>query len=173
MTKQEIEKLAESRLPHNYVILGWGKEFTVPTEYMRFEGIIYEHGRRCWEKFSLLTGDTSKFLYAIKKDSPIAKLNIKMNKVLEIQIKKMFDYTVQNSWDIVQCNKQDEPDYSGGIELEMITALIRKDVKILRELFQDGLTYYLIPDFNEEIEEIRIYDEDKLLTVLVGDEIQY
>jgi hypothetical protein len=98
---------------------------------------------------------------------------MKTNKVLEIQIKEMFDFNVQNSWDIIQCNKQDEPDYSGDIELEMITALIRKDVKTLRKLFQEGLTFCLIPNFNEEIEEIRIYDGEKILTVLVGDEINY
>jgi hypothetical protein len=58
--------------------------------------------------------------------------------------------------------------------LPILRALLVGDVKTIRQAFIDGFTMMLVPDFDEDIEEVRITDaQGVVMMVVVGDEINY
>ena len=108
-------------------------------------------------------------------DEIFAKKELKYNNdvnytVKEITLRELYDNLAVTLFDIIQ-----DGAIGGGDSyyFKVLSAIARGNIEGIRKAFIDGNSAILVPDILECIEEVRIYDNDKLLMVVVGDEIQY
>lgn len=87
--------------------------------------------------------------------------------VKNITLQELYINLAASLFDIIQEGAGD------SYYFEILSAIARGNIKGIRKAFVDGNSAILVPDILECIEEVRIYDEGKLLMVVVGDEIQY
>jgi hypothetical protein len=91
--------------------------------------------------------------------------------VKEITLKELYDNLAASAFDIIQDGGIDPRD---SYYFNVLSFIAHGNIEGIRKAFVDGDSAILVHGIDEgEIEEIRIYDNDKLLMVVVGDEIQY
>lgn len=132
------------------------------------------------------TDDTDAQAYDAAKDEILAmqykildeildKKELKYNNdvnytIKKITLKELYNNLAISLFDIVQ-ERVIEP--GERYYFDVLASIAHGDVQEIRKAFVNGDSAILIPDILECIEEIRIYDNDTLLMVIVGDEIQY
>ena len=136
---------------------GWIEESEDDPDHDSHDDVTYNEIRST----ALNTNSTEKEL----KDNDSVNCSIK-----EITLRELYDNLAASIFDIA---------YDGVIEpgdnyyFEVLSFIAYGNIQGIRGAFTDGNSFILVPDIQEGIEEVRIYDKDKLLMVVVGDEIQY
>ena len=92
--------------------------------------------------------------------------------IKEITLKELYDTLAASLFDIAHDRVIDQED-DNYYYFKILSCIAYGDIEGIRSAFVNGNSALLIPDILECIEEIRIYDNTKLLMVVVGDEIQY
>jgi len=104
---------------------------------------------------------------AKSSEPPVEKVNYT---VKEITLKELYDNLAAPLFDIIQDGAIEPGD---SYYFNVLSFIAHGNIEGIRKAFVDGDSAILVPDILECIEEIRIYDNDKLLMVVVGDEIGY
>jgi len=105
--------------------------------------------------------------FAKSSEPPVEKVNYT---VKEITLKELYDNLAAPLFDIIQDGAIEPGD---SYYFNVLSFIAHGNIEGIRKSFMDGDSAILVPDILECIEEIRIYNNDKLLMVVVGDEIQY
>lgn len=166
---EEVLQYAKDTTPNGYVFYGYSNNFT----YLHGRtAVMYEFNlhRRIW--INVIGDIQANKVYAFReKDIPFIEAirewsNTKRRKVQHVQLKEMYDVFSEVMWDVVR----DNPD-TIGIQIDILESLLKGDINSIRQYYKEGWSPSITPKFDEEVDEIRIYDGGKLLTVLVEDEI--
>jgi len=105
--------------------------------------------------------------FAKSIEPPVEKVNYTIK---EITLKELYDNLAASLFDIIREGVIEPVD---SYYFNVLSFIAHGNIEGIRKAFVDGDSAILVPDILECIEEVRIYDNDKLLMVVVGDEIQY
>lgn len=98
---------------------------------------------------------------------------MKQNKTVTITLRRLYNAFANVAWDVV--NDCDSDEFMVGPMMEVLDALIRQDLQGIRQAFIDGYTTMLVPNWDEDITEVRIFSDLSLVPAMVvcGEELNY
>ena len=92
-------------------------------------------------------------------------------------LREMFETAAASFYDVCQDSKNCPQSLSFLVEdmNNALAAIVQGDRKEIANLLSDGYAMMVVPNYNEEISELRVYDSDSkdpsVKMVFVGDEI--
>lgn len=89
--------------------------------------------------------------------------------VITTSLKDMYDFLSEQLWE--NADSQDPIYY--GEQFRILRYLAFKDANKIRKSFVDGWTVVMVPNWDDSVNEVRIYNDDELFMVVCGKELVF